>query len=145
MQLRNLRTLAAALLLAAGLAHADEASVRKGVESFVNTPGSVESVKKTPYGGLYEVVMKTGELIYTDDKVGFLIDGSVIDVKTHRNVTQARMAQLLKIDFKSLPLDQAIKQVRGNGKHVFVTFEDPKCGYCKRFAKELVGVKDITI
>lgn len=127
-----------------GLVHADEGSVRKGVEKFVGSP-VVESVAKIPYGGLYEVVLKSGELVYTDEKVSFLIDGRVIDTKTRRDVTQARMTQLSAIDFSTLPLDQAIKQARGNGKRVIVSFEDPNCAYCKRLGKELAQLKDVTI
>ncbi|KAB2969050.1 DsbC family protein [Zoogloea sp.] len=139
------RSLLATVLLAAGLAQAaDENSVKKGLEGFLDAP-AVESVKKTPYGGLYEVVLKSGELLYTDGNVSFIIDGSLIDAKTRKNVTQARMAQLMKIDFATLPLDQAIKQVRGNGKRVIASFEDPNCGYCKRLAKDLVNLKDATI
>jgi thiol:disulfide interchange protein DsbC len=120
------RSLLATLLLAAGVAHAadDEAKVKKNLESFLNAP-AVDSVKKTPYGGLFEVVLKSGELLYTDGNVSFIIDGNIIDAKTRKNVTQARMAQLMKIDFATLPLDQAIKQVRGNGKRVIASFEDP--------------------
>jgi thiol:disulfide interchange protein DsbC len=139
------RSLLATVLLTASLAQAaDENSVKKGLESFLDAP-AVESVKKTPYGGLYEVVLKSGELLYTDGNVSFIIDGSLIDAKTRKNVTQARMAQLMKIDFATLPLDQAIKQVRGNGKRVIASFEDPNCGYCKRLAKDLVNLKDATI
>ena len=127
------RSLLATLLLAAGVAHAadDEAKVKKNLESFLNAP-AVDSVKKTTYGGLFEVVLKSGELLYTDGNVSFIIDGSIIDAKSRKNITQARMAQLMKIDFATLPLDQAIKQVRGNGKRVIASFEDPNCGYCKR-------------
>ena len=124
MKLTFVRSLLATLLCAAGLAHAaDEASVKKNLENFLNAP-AVDSVKKTPYGGLYEVVLKSGELLYTDASVSFILDGALIDAKTRKNVTQARMAQLQKIDFASLPLDQAIKQVRGNGKRVIASFED---------------------
>ncbi|WP_374245820.1 DsbC family protein [Zoogloea sp.] len=146
MKLPLVRPLLATLLFAAGIAHAaaDEATVKKNFESFVGGP-AVDSVKKTPYGGLYEVVLKSGELIYTDAAVSFIVDGNVIDAKTRKNVTQARMAQLLKIDFATLPLDQAIKQVRGNGKRVIASFEDPNCGYCKRLAKDMQGLKDATI
>ena len=42
-------------------------------------------------------------------------------------------------------LDQAIKQVRGNGKRVIASFEDPNCGYCKRLAKDLQNLKDATV
>lgn len=135
---------AASLVLLTGAAQADEEAVRKAVESFVGAP-VVESVAQVPYGGLYEVVLKSGELIYTDDKASFLIDGRIIDTKTRRDVTEARMSQLSAIDFTALPLDQAIKQVRGNGKQVLVSFEDPNCAYCKRLAKELVKLRDVTI
>lgn len=127
-----------------GLAHADEASVRTAVEGFVGSP-VVESVARIPYGGLYEVVLKSGEIVYTDEKMSFLIDGRVIDTRTRRDITQARMAQLSAIDFSTLPLDQAIKHVRGNGKRVIVSFEDPNCAYCKRLGKELAQLKDVTV
>lgn len=131
-------------LLAPGLASANEESVRKGVEAFVGAP-AVESVARTPYGGLYEVVLKSGELVYTDDKASFIVDGRVIDAKTRKDVTQARLNQLSAIDFSTLPLDQAVKQVKGNGKRVIATFEDPNCGYCKRLGKELAQMNDVTI
>jgi len=148
LMLKNvLRPLVAALgvmALVQGAVQADEGDVKKAVESFVGSP-AVESVAKVPYGGLYEVVLKSGELVYTDEKVTFLVDGRVIDTKTRRDVTAARMAQLSAIDFGSLPLDQAIKQVRGNGARVLVTFEDPNCTYCKRLGKELSQMKDVTL
>lgn len=125
-------------------AHANEEAVRKGMEAFIGAP-AVESVSRTPYGGLYEVVLKSGELVYTDEKVGFIIDGRVIDAQTRRDMTQLRMNELSAIDFSTLPLDQAIKQVRGNGKRVIASFEDPNCGYCKRLGKELAQMKDVTI
>lgn len=141
---RTIRRSLALLLALTGPALADEAGVRKGVETFIGST-AVESVAKTPYGGLYEVVLKSGEIVYTDDQVGFIIDGSVIDSKTRRNMTQARQNQLSAIDFNTLPLEQALKVVKGNGSRTVATFEDPNCGYCKKLVKELQGLKDITI
>jgi len=92
-----------------GVAQADEAGVRKAVEGFIGSP-AVESVTKTPYGGLYEIVLKSGELVYTDEKASFLIDGRIIDTKTRRDVTQARMTPTLGdrlLDAASGPRDQA--------------------------------------
>jgi len=140
------RSLALLLLALAGPVLADEAGVRKGVEAFIGSSSpAVESVAKTPYAGLYEVVLKSGEIVYTDDQVGFLIDGSVIDTKTRKNVTEARHNQLSAIDFNTLPLEQAVKLVKGKGTRTIVTFEDPNCGYCKKLAKDLQTMKDLTI
>lgn len=131
-------------LVTAGFVQASEDEVKKGMESFIGSP-AVESVARTPYGGLYEVVLKNGQLVYTDEKASFIVDGSIIDTKTRRDVTQLRMNELSAIDFASLPLNQAIKQVKGKGTRVVATFEDPNCGYCKRLGKELAGMDDVTI
>jgi thiol:disulfide interchange protein DsbC len=104
----------------------------------------VDSVRKVPYGSLYEVVVGS-ELFYTDDKATFLLIGSIVDMKTRENVSELRMRQLNKVAFDTLPLDQAIKIVRGNGSRRVAVFADPNCGYCKRFERDLLGVSDITV
>ena len=35
--------------------------------------------------------------------------------------------------------------MRGNGKRKLAVFEDPNCGYCKRFERDLQNVDNITI
>lgn len=137
-------TLLAATVAAVGVAQADESAVKKGMEAFVGAP-VVESVRKTDHAGLYEVVLRSGELIYTDEDVGFIIDGRIIDTETRRDITQERRNELSAIDFDSLPLEHAIKQVRGDGSRVIASFEDPNCGYCKRLGQELATLDDITI
>ncbi len=121
---------------------ADEAGVKKAIEAKLG--GKVNSVKKTPYLGLYEIY-GDGQIFYTDEKITAILTGSLIDGKTMKNVTAERMQKLAAINFSELPLDLAIKQVRGDGKRVLATFEDPNCGYCKRLAKELVKLDNVTI
>jgi thiol:disulfide interchange protein DsbC len=128
----------------AGSAFANEDEVKKSMEAFIGAP-AIESVRLTEYGGLYEVVLKNGQLVYTDAKNSFIIDGNVIDTTTRRDVTQQRLNQLAAIDFSKLPLDQAVKMVKGKGTRVIATFEDPNCGYCKRLGKELDEMDDITV
>jgi thiol:disulfide interchange protein DsbC len=103
----------------------------------------VETVRKAGYGNLYEVVAG-GEIFYTDDKASFLLLGPIVDLKTKQNVTEQRLAQINAIDFKSLPFDRAIKIVRGNGSRKLALFEDPNCGYCKRFERDFQGMTDVT-
>jgi thiol:disulfide interchange protein DsbC len=84
-------------------------------------------------------------LLYTDEKVSYLITGDVLDVKAKKNITDERKQKLSQIKFSDLPLDLAVKQVKGNGKRVLATFEDPNCTYCKKLAEELQKVTDVTI
>jgi len=137
------------LALAAGLlfsatAQASEADVKKAVESILGKNAKVDSVKKSGVLGLYEVVVG-GEIAYVDEKANYLIFGNIIDVKAKKDLTEERKLKLAQIKFSDLPLDLAIKQVKGNGKRVIASFEDPNCGYCKKLAKELVGMTDVTI
>ncbi|GAB2898660.1 DsbC family protein [Uliginosibacterium flavum] len=140
------RAFVAASILAISLpALAGEAEVRKGIASIMREEGKIVSLQKVPYGNLYEVVLSNGDLVYADDKGTFLLTGQIIDLKNKKNVTAAREAELSRVNVADLPLKQAVKQVRGTGKRILVTFEDPNCGYCKKLAKELKGVKDTTI
>lgn len=104
----------------------------------------VETVRKVPYGGLYEVTVGA-EIFYTDEKASFLVMGAIVDLRTKENVTELRMRQLNQVSFDTLPLDSAVKIVRGNGSRRVAVFADPNCGYCKRFERDLLGVSDITV
>lgn len=140
------RTLAIALAgaaLFAGSAVADEASVKKALEAaFPGLP--IDGVRKTPYLGLYEI-RTAGELIYTDEAVTYVFSGNIVEAKTRKDLTEERKNKLAQINFNDLPLNLAVKQVRGNGKRVFASFEDPNCGYCKKLAKDLSAMNNVTI
>ena len=124
---------------------ADEVSLKKAVEA-AYPKIKVEKVTKTSYAGLYEVFMG-GQIIYTDEKLTFLIaEGRLVDPKTKRDITGERLEELTKIDFSSLPLDQAIKVVKGNGSRKLVVFSDVDCPYCKRLERnELANITDVTV
>lgn len=122
---------------------AGEAEIRKSFEKTFNEKPT--SVGKAPYGGLWEV-FHDGELIYTDENGTFMIvSGELLDVNAKKNYSRERIAKLSAIKFSDLPLESAIKTVRGKGTRVFASFEDPNCGYCKRFAKDLQKLEDYTM
>ena len=127
------------------LACADEASLKKRIEA-AYPKFAVESVVKTPYTGLYEVFMG-GQIIYTDEKLTFLIaEGHLVDPKTKKDITGERLEELTKIDFNRLPLEKAIKVVKGNGSRKVAVFSDVDCPFCKRLEQnELSQITDVTI
>ena len=139
---------AGALVLSAGSAVAQKdptATIRAAVEKWLQGRYPVESVRKTPMPSMYEVQVGT-DLIYVDQTARYaFVEGQMVDLQDNRNLTQARMEELLRIDFKSLPLDLAIKQVTGNGSRVLAVFEGPNCTYCRKLRRDLVNVKDLTL
>lgn len=131
------------MLAFASQAVADEADIKKAMEAKLGT--KIESVTKSGYLGLYEVYAD-GNILYTDEKMtAFIAGGQLIEGKSMKNVTEERMRKLTAIRFGDLPFERAIKQVRGDGKRVLATFEDPNCGYCKRLAKDLQKLDNVTI
>lgn len=124
-------------------AHAGEAEIRKSLASIPQL-GQIDDVRKSPMPGLYEV--RAGfDVYYTDESGKYLMQGALIDVPNRRNLTEERVAELSKVKFDQLPLNDAFKIVRGNGTRKLAVFEDPNCGYCKLFEKDLRNVKDVTV
>jgi thiol:disulfide interchange protein DsbC len=138
-----LAALAVGLLLASNAGAQDAERIKAELKKKF-PDAAIENVRKTAYGNLYEV-SGAGEVFYTDEKVTFLVLGSIIDTKTRENVTEARARKLSAVKFDSLPLESAVKIVRGNGSRKVAVFADPNCGYCKRFERDLLGVNDITV
>lgn len=137
--------LAALLALAAFGAGAQDATIRKNLAERLTNPIRIDEISKTPVEGLYEVRYNGTEIVYTDANGDFIIDGTLIDLKAKVNLTEQRIDKLTAIDFKDLPLKDAFTIVRGNGKRKLAVFEDPNCGYCKRFERDLAKIDNVTV
>ena len=142
----TIRTLLAATLLTQALgAAAQEAAIRKNLaERLPNLP-RIDEINKTPMPGLYEVRVNQSDILYTDAEGNYLLQGELIDTRTRNNLTEERVSKLSAVDFKSLPVKDAFTIVRGNGKRRIAIFEDPNCGYCKRFEKDLAKIDNVTV
>ncbi|MGZ3253596.1 MAG: DsbC family protein [Burkholderiaceae bacterium] len=122
-----------------------EATIKKKVEGNLHEGVSVESVIKTPYGGLYEVRTTNGEILYSDKEAKYLFIGRILNTATMEDYTKTRTEEINKIKFADLPFDSAIKMVKGDGKRVIAVFEDPNCGYCKHLRQTLSTMNNITV
>ncbi len=108
-------------------------------------PGiQVDGVRATPMAGIFEVQVGT-DLVYTDAQVDYVLQGSLIDARARRDLTAERLEVLQQVAFDSLPLQDAIRQVKGTGARQVAVFEDPNCGYCKQFHRTLKDVDDVTV
>ena len=126
-------------------AWAQEDVIRKNLPARLPQFKQIDEVRKSEIPGLYEVRVDGSEIYYTDAKADYLIEGSLIDTRNKRNLTEERNDKLSAIPFDSLPLKYAFTQVKGNGKRKLVVFADPNCGYCKRFERDLQKIDNVTI
>ena len=131
--------------LSSGATFAQEAAIRKNLAERLPAFAKIDEVSKTPMNGLYEVRVNDNDIFYTDAEGNYLLQGALIDTRAKRNLTEERTEKLNAIDFGALPLKDAFTVVRGNGKRKMAVFEDPNCGYCKRFERDLQKVSDVTV
>jgi len=127
----------------------DEATaktIKANIEKVYGDQGlEVISTATTPMQGLYEVVVSGQQIVYVDKNANYLISGDLIDIKQQKNLTSERQQSLNKVDFGALPLDKAIKEVRGKGRLQVAVFSDPLCPYCVKLEKEFAKMDDVTI
>lgn len=140
------RTLGLALLTLASLGlSAQEATIRKQLAERVPRLKPIDEISKTPVPGIFELRVNGSEIYYTDAQARYIIQGQIIDTQTMRNLTEERVERLTAVKFDQLPFQDAFTIVRGDGKRRLAVFEDPNCGYCKRFERDLQKVDNVTI
>ena len=124
-------------------AWADEAAIRKNLAERLQL-SKLDEVNKSPIPGLYEVRVGS-DIFYTDEQANYLMQGQLFDTKQRKNLTEERIEKLTAINPKDLPIADAMVQVRGNGQRKLIVFEDPNCGYCKRFERDLEKINNVTV
>lgn len=134
---------ASLFLGAAALAGADEERIKKLIETKF-PKAEVSHVAKSNVLGLYEA-MVGDRLVYTDPAVEYLFLGEIIDIKRMASLTSERMQKLRVLPWEELPLDLAIKLVRGDGSRQVAIFSDADCPFCRRLETELKDMDNITM
>ena len=137
-------TLGAALSAPALWAKDDPAAAIKAALQERYPAITILDVQPSAVSGIYEVF--TGSVIvYTDRSGDHLFTGKLYETKSRRDLSNERLDVYNKIDFDSLPLERAIKIVKGNGSRRVAVFEDPDCPYCQKLESELKDVTDLTL
>jgi len=122
----------------------EEAAAVKTLFESKFPPAEAAYVGKSPYFGLYEVVVGD-TTIYTDAKVSYIIVGTVIDANNKINLSEQRLSKVRAIAWAELPLELAIKSVKGNGARKLAIFADADCPFCRKLETEMKAIDNVTI
>ncbi|MDQ7002461.1 MAG: DsbC family protein [Ghiorsea sp.] len=96
---------------------------------------SIKNIHQTIIPNIYEV--QVGDTIYYTDKTGqYLINGHMFDTHNKTDLNAKRLADINRISWSDLPLENAIVSGPKDGLKMAV-FTDPDCPYCKRLEENL--------
>jgi len=121
-----------------------EKKIKEDIQKQLGSRAKVDAVRTTPLSGIYEISIGN-DVVYTDASTRYLIQGEIVDLKTGVNLTEQRSNDLNRIRWSELPLNDAIKVVKGKGTRQLAVFVDPNCGFCKKLEKSLQQMDDVTI
>lgn len=136
-------SLAVLMGLCSAMSMADVATVSKNIKK-QHPQLKLDNIQATEMKGIYSASMD-GQVVYLNDDAQHILAGSMIRLKDQHNLTKDLLIQQNSVDWKKLPLQDAIKSVRGTGKRQIAIFSDPNCPYCKQLEAELKKLDNITI
>ncbi|MGQ0709256.1 MAG: DsbC family protein [Rhodoferax sp.] len=140
-----LGALFALLALLSWPAQAQNAELKRILESRAPELKGIQEIRKTAIPGLFEIRVGAADIFYSDAEGNFLVQGALWDLRQRRNLTKERVKALTAFRWDQLPMKDAITFTRGNGQRKLAVFADPNCGYCKLFETELQSVNNITV
>jgi len=127
--------------------HHDSAGVEQIIRSNIArlSPNfKVDAIKPlAAIPGLYEIQSR-GHIFYTDATGDHLISGHIFSTKDRKDLTSARLEDINRVNWNTLPLMDAIVSGDPKGTPVAI-FTDPECPYCRRLEHELLSVKGIKV
>ncbi|SMF96895.1 thiol:disulfide interchange protein DsbC [Methylomagnum ishizawai] len=133
------RIVSAALLglgwMLSGAVQADAKAVEEALKQNLPTL-KPDSVQPSPIPGLYEVMMGA-KLFYVSEDGRYLIQGSMVDVKDRKDLTEAKLAGARLTSLDKMGVGQMIVFKPKATKHVAYVFTDIDCGYCRKLHSEI--------
>lgn len=105
---------------------------------------AIKNIASTEMRGIYSAEIDD-QIVYLNDDAEHLIAGNMLRLTDQKSLTQELIVKKNTIDWKKLPLKNAIKSVRGNGKRQLAIFSDPNCPYCQQLEVGLKKLDNVTL
>ncbi len=100
-------------------------------------PGqTLDSVTESAIPGLYEVVVGP-RVLYVSGDGRYLLQGSIVDIHTRTNLTEAKEAEAKRAVMSRVADDQMLIFAPEQYTHTMTVFTDIDCGYCRKLHREM--------
>lgn len=114
----------------AAAAPANEPAIRAALAKAA--PGvKITAINPSPIAGFKEVVVD-GRVLYVSTDGKFLLQGSLINLDTRTNLTEASEAVLRRALLDAVPASRKISFAPANPKYRVTVFTDIDCGFCRK-------------
>lgn len=103
----------------------------------------VLDVKMTPLKSMWQIDIESNGRkgpVYLDFTKRYLISGSIVDIKSKRNLTNEAEEDLNRVNVSQIPLGDALVMGERNAKKKVIVFTDPECPFCAKIHQELKKV-----
>lgn len=122
-------------LMLAMLAHADQKAVEDALRQALPTI-KTDAINSSPIKGIYEVVVGA-RLFYVSEDGRYLMQGSIVDLKSREDLTEKKLAEARLSALEKLGIDKMIVFKPKIQQHVAYVFTDIDCGYCRKLHSEI--------
>jgi thiol:disulfide interchange protein DsbC len=112
-----------------------DAGIRNAIAKAVpNT--AIDSIKSSPIPGYKEVAIG-GQVVYVSNDGRYLIQGSLMELATRENLTDASEAVIRRGVLDAVPRERRIIFSPANPKYRVTVFTDIDCGYCRKLHTQI--------
>ncbi|HET6554135.1 MAG TPA: DsbC family protein [Dyella sp.] len=118
-----------------GAAQGPEAVVRKALLSFAPRV-SIDSIKPAPIPGFYQVIA-SGQSVYISSDGKYMMNGDLIDLASHKNVSDDGWAMFRKAELAKVPAADRIVFAPANPRYRITVFTDVNCAYCRKLHEHI--------
>lgn len=101
----------------------------------------LDAVNPSPMEGVSEVLIGPRVLYVTNDGK-YLLQGSLIDLKTREDVSASRRNELRLVAVNNVGEENMIIFPAKDSRHTITVFTDIDCGYCRKLHKEIGKFND---
>ena len=97
---------------------------------------AIDSVRPSVIPGYREVAIG-GRVVYVSADGKYLVQGSLIELASRDNLTEASEGALRKVSLDAVPRDRRIVFSAPNPKYRVTVFTDIDCGYCRKMHAQI--------
>ncbi len=117
----------------------------------INASVEIDSLQQSPWPGMYEITLKTGEVLFSDENAEYLMIGQMYNLSAENgfvNLSEKKNQAKVAKELNAYPVDlQIVYAAKGQQQAQITVFTDISCYYCQKLHKAIPALqkKGVTV